>query len=195
MARLGSLFLLGFCRGQGLGMSRRANTKRPNAVFTKKFRAAQSAIELRNRSRAARSIANGQSPKRGRNPRPCGHGRHQCEGRRMRDQAPERALMSTSGRPVCRFPSGSPLNRSQHLRPGKRKFLACEGPPAGGWRAPEKLDAQMIANARLGFLQFLTSLLHFRSGWRANRALQRTRPSRSGYNPRVPRAGSLSLGH
>jgi hypothetical protein len=28
----------------------------------------------------------------------------------------------------------------------------------------------------------------------SNHALQRTRPSRSGCNPRVPRAGSLSLG-
>jgi hypothetical protein len=29
----------------------------------------------------------------------------------------------------------------------------------------------------------------------SNHALQRTRPSRSGCNPRLPRAGSLSLGH
>ncbi len=58
---------------------------------------------------------------------------------------------------------------------------------------PEKLDVQMTANV-LCFFQFLTSLLRFGSGWSGNHALQRTRPSRYGCNPRVPRAGSLSLG-
>ena len=43
---------------------------------------------------------------------------------------------------------------------------------------PEKLDAQMSTNPRLGFFPFLTSLLRFRSGWRANHALLRTWPSR-----------------
>ena len=61
-------------------------------------------------------------------------------------------------------------------------------------RPPEKLDAQMTANMRFHFFQFLRSLLRFGSGWGANHALQRTRPSRHGCNRGVPRAGSLSLG-
>lgn len=32
----------------------------------------------------------------------------------------ERALTSTSGRPVCRFPSGSPINPPEHSHAGKR---------------------------------------------------------------------------
>jgi len=40
-------------------------------------------------------------------------------------------------------------------------------------RPPEKLDAQMTANVRLHFFQFLRSLLRFGSGWSANHALQR----------------------
>jgi len=59
---------------------------------------------------------------------------------------------------------------------------------------PEKLDAQMTANVQLGTFQFLISLLHFRSGWGANHALQRTRRKRRGCNRCVPCAGSLSLG-
>ena len=59
---------------------------------------------------------------------------------------------------------------------------------------PEKLDAQIVAKTRLGFFQFLTSLFRFGSGWFANRALPRTRPSPSGCHPRVPWAGPLSLG-
>ena len=35
-------------------------------------------------------------------------------------------------------------------------------------RPPEKLDAQMTANVRLHFFQFLRSLLRFGSGWSAN---------------------------
>jgi hypothetical protein len=42
--------------------------------------------------------------------------------------------------------------------------------------------------------EFLESLDRFGSGWFANHALQRTRLERRGCNPRVPRAGSLSLG-
>ena len=57
----------------------------------------------------------------------------------------------------------------------------------------KKQDAQVFGlQANEGFL-FLSLLLHPQGGWSANHALQRTRPSRSGCNPRVPRTGSLSL--
>ena len=59
---------------------------------------------------------------------------------------------------------------------------------------PEKLDMQTVDTQCRLLFQFLTSLLRFRSGWFANHALQRTRPSRCGCNRGVPWAGSLSLG-
>jgi hypothetical protein len=59
---------------------------------------------------------------------------------------------------------------------------------------PEKLDTQIVDLQRWLPFQLLTSLLRLGGGWFANHALQRTRPSRSGCNPCVPRAGSLSLG-
>ena len=59
---------------------------------------------------------------------------------------------------------------------------------------PEKLDAQMTANVRLHFFQFLRSLLRFGSGWSAKHAPQRTRRERRGCYRCVPQAGSLSLG-
>jgi hypothetical protein len=62
------------------------------------------------------------------------------------------------------------------------------------YRPPEKLDVQMTANVRFHFFQFLRSLRRFGSGWGANHALQRTRPSRPGCNRTPSWAGSLSLG-
>jgi hypothetical protein len=59
-------------------------------------------------------------------------------------------------------------------------------------RPPEKLEAEDAGNARVVHFQFLASLHHFRSGWRANHALNP--PSRYCCNRRVSRAGSLSLG-
>ena len=59
---------------------------------------------------------------------------------------------------------------------------------------PEELDMQTLARERWLPLQFLTSLLHFRSGWFANHALQRTRHGVAVCNRCVSWAGSLSLG-
>jgi hypothetical protein len=64
----------------------------------------------------------------------------------------------------------------------------------GGWSAPEKLDVQVLDMERGLPFEFLTSLLRRRGGWFANHALQRTRRERRGCNPRIPWAGSLSLG-
>src|SRR5688572_9796031 len=38
---------------------------------------------------------------------------------------------------------------------------------------PEELDAQVAGNTRTGISKFLRSLLHLKSGWWANNALQR----------------------
>jgi hypothetical protein len=72
-------------------------------------------------------------------------------------------------------------------------FVKCENSWLSSVMPPEKLDVQMTANVRFHFFQFLRSLLRFGSGWGANYALQRTRRVRRGCNPRVSRAGSLSL--
>ena len=59
---------------------------------------------------------------------------------------------------------------------------------------PPELDTQ-VPELQCGVgIQFFTSLLRRRGGWVANHALQRTRSSRSGCNPRVLWAGSPSLG-
>ena len=114
-------FYLGFCRGRFLWAGRQPTQKGRTWISQKIPRGQGSGFNCGTGGGPHDPSANEQSPKRGRNPRPCGHGRHQCEGRRMRDQAPERALKSTSGRPVCRFPSGSPLNPPKRPAPGKRE--------------------------------------------------------------------------
>lgn len=58
---------------------------------------------------------------------------------------------------------------------------------------PEKLDAQTVDSQQSMPFQFLTSLPRFRSGWFANKALQRTWPSRLGCNPCILAARSLSF--
>jgi hypothetical protein len=88
--------------------------------------------------------------------------------------------------------------RGQFTRPHRplqdRMFLLRKGSPAGDWRAPEELDRQVPDDqGGVGFQLFM-SLLRLGGGLGANHALQRTRPSRPGCNPRLPRAGSLSLG-
>ena len=74
---------------------------------------------------AGRTIqnANEQSPKRGRNPRPCGHGRHQCEGRRVRNQAPERVINEHHGQAGLRLPFRFTANPAGRLIRGKRECL------------------------------------------------------------------------
>jgi hypothetical protein len=59
-------------------------------------------------------------------------------------------------------------------------------------RPPEKLETQNAERLRVVPFQFLISLLHFRSGRRANHVL-RTRRERRGCNPCVACSGSLSL--
>jgi hypothetical protein len=41
-------------------------------------------------------------------------------------------------------------------------------------RPPDKLDVQKLGNQMVATFKFIVSLLHFRSGWRANHALQPT---------------------
>ena len=59
---------------------------------------------------------------------------------------------------------------------------------------PEKLDAQTIDMQRSGQFLFLTSLLHFRSGWFANHALRQPGHRATVAIHASPWAGSLSLG-
>jgi len=74
------------------------------------------------------------------NPPPCGSGRHQCEGRRVRNQAPERVINEHHWRAGLRLPFRftAQSSRTPQTRQA-RKFLPPEGPPPGGWCAPEKL--------------------------------------------------------
>ena len=58
---------------------------------------------------------------------------------------------------------------------------------------PEKLVAQTVDSQHTMPFQFLTSLLLVRRGWFANKALQRTWPSRLGCNPCILAARSLSF--
>ena len=77
-----------------------------------------------------------------------------------------------AGRPTASLPVRAQSTRAARTRQA-RMFFPRKGSPAGDWSAPEKLDAQITANVRLHFFQFLRSLLRFGSGWGANPALQR----------------------
>ena len=58
---------------------------------------------------------------------------------------------------------------------------------------PEELDTQVADKQGSVEFQLFTSLLRFRSGWFANKSLQRTRHVAVVCNLRDPCAGSLSL--
>jgi hypothetical protein len=58
---------------------------------------------------------------------------------------------------------------------------------------PEKLAAQTVDRQRSMPFQFFTLLPRFRSGWFANKTLQRTRPERRRCNLCTSIAGSLGF--
>ena len=122
MVELESLSLLGVLRWPVFWVGRQDNTKRPSWFLAKNPRGRSGSLSCgtgggpHGQSQMINLVNGVVSP-------PCGHGRHQCEGRRMRNQAPGTGSKNTSGRPVYRFPSGSPLNSPKRLERGKRECL------------------------------------------------------------------------
>ena len=122
MVELESLSLLGVLRWPVFWVGRQDNTKRPSWFLAKNPRGRSGSFSCgtgggpHGQSQMINLVNGVVSP-------PCGHGRHQCEGRRMRNQAPGTGSKNTSGRPVYRFPSGSPLNSPKRLERGKRECL------------------------------------------------------------------------